>query len=175
MKPQKDWLPTIIKYIIIGVMAIYILIMIVGLSSCRTVHLQKTSNKSDSTAASKSTYDSTSSKVWDWLLEFGKMTEKTYKPGRDTTIVLQNGEVKVIQLPGQLIREKTIETRTESASGEENTKVNRTDSLIIELIKSQNTTHKETSSIPVWGWITFGLLAYFLLKDLLSPHKKLFP
>ena len=163
-------------YITVAVVVIvYVFVMIVGLSSCRTVSLQKTKTDTDSSAASKSTYDSTSSKVWDWLYQFGKMTEKTYQPGRDTTIVLQNGEVKVIQLPGQIIKEKTFETRTESASGKEETTLSKSDSLIIELIKSQSNTNKETSSIPVWGWITFGLLAYFLLKDLLSPHKRILP
>jgi hypothetical protein len=162
----SDWAELAVSAAVALLMAIAIVLLIASLSGCRTVDATKTSSTVDGTAGQKSTYDSSSTKVWDWLLQFGKMTERSYSQGRDTPIILQNGEVQFIQLPGQLITERTIETRTEKASGEESTTLSRTDSLLIELLRKDTTKEKETSSIPVWGYIMFCLLGYFLLKDL---------
>lgn len=147
---------------------------LLGMTGCRSVELQKSKTMVDSTASQKSTYDSSSSKVWDWLLQFGKITEKTYGQGRDTPIILKNGEVQIIQLPGQLIKERTIETRTEKASGEEKTQVSKTDSLLVELLRKDSSKEKESSSIPVWGWIAIAGVGYLLLRDLIqSPKNRL--
>jgi len=87
MKQQKDWLPLIIKYIIIGVMMIYILVMIIGLSSCNFLKdVQKTSTdssgttKQDSGRVTSNTATNTSSEEW-W-----RETLKMYAGKRDTNI-----------------------------------------------------------------------------------------
>lgn len=84
-QPHKDWLPIIIKYIIIGVMAIYILIMMVGLSSCNfTKDVQKTTT--DSTTTTKvdsgrvSTNTATNSSTDEWWRE----TIRMFASKRDT-------------------------------------------------------------------------------------------
>lgn len=159
----SQWAENVVSVVLVVLMAVAIVLLFASLGGCRTVDATKTTSTVDSTATQKNTYDSSSTKVWDWLLQFGKITEKTYSQGRDTPIILKNGEVQFIQLPGQLIKERTIETRTEKASGEENTNVSRTDSLLVELLRNNTSKEKETTSIPVWGWLLFGFIGLLFI------------
>lgn len=140
-----------------------------GLSGCRTVDLFKTSSQVDSTGTQTTKYDSTGYRLYFDLLKHYKEITKEYKPGRDS-IIYVNGEPKIITMPPQIIRERTIEHGEQTTHKEEKATVSKTDSLLYELLRTNATKDKDTSSIPVWGWIVFGALAYFLLKDLISPR-----
>jgi len=155
---KKDAFYRILGIFLVGVI---LLLMIVGLAGCRTVELTKTRSDTDSTAAQVTKIDSSSYNLIEAMIKYGKSTEKTYTPGRDTTIVMPSGEVKIIQLPGQLITERIIETGEQSTRQEEAKTFSATDSLLVELIKSQTIKDKETSGVPFY--IVVIILVVFVL------------
>lgn len=141
-----------IFYRVLGIFitAVILMLIIVGLAGCRTVELTKTRTNTDSTTTAVKTVDSSTYNLIEAMIKYNKSTEKTYTPGRDTVIVnAQSGEVKIIQLPGQLITERIIETGEQQTRTEEAKTYSATDSLIIELLKTQNTRDKETKGIPL--------------------------
>lgn len=136
------------RILYIFILAAFILMMAMAFVGCRTVELTKTRTDIDSTAVQVTKVDSSSYNLIEALYKYGKATEKTYQPGRDTTIIMPSGEVQIIQLPGQLITERIIETGEESTRQEEAKIFSSTDSLLIEFIKAQTIKDKETSGVP---------------------------
>jgi Na+/H+-dicarboxylate symporter len=171
---KKQTFVSAIRIIGVLIVAIILTMMMLGLAGCRTVDLTKTRTATDSTAVAVKTVDSSTYNLIEAMIKYGKSTEKTYTPGRDTVIVnAQSGEVKIIQLPGQLITERIIETGEQSSRQEEAKTYSATDSLIIELLKTQNTRDKETKGIPLPIFfivavvviaIIMGLALYILKK-----------
>jgi cobalamin biosynthesis Mg chelatase CobN len=139
-----------ITWIGIILVAMLLACMMIGFAGCRTVELTKTRTETDSTTTQVKTVDSSTYNLIEAMIKYGKSTEKTYTPGRDTVIVnAQSGEVQIIQLPGQLITERIIETGEQQTRTEEAKTYSATDSLIIELLKTQNTRDKETKGVPL--------------------------
>jgi hypothetical protein len=139
-------------YRVLGIFltAVILMLIIVGLAGCRTVDLTKTSTATDSSAVAVKTVDSSSYHLIEALVKYGKSTEKIYTPGRDTIIVSpQTGEVQFIQLPGQLITERIIETGEQATRHEQAKTYSATDSLIIELLKTQTLRDKQTKGLPL--------------------------
>lgn len=149
------------------IVALCIACGMLGIGGCRTVDLQKTTATVDSTAAKKSSYDSTTASLYEKLFSHYKEVAREYRPGKDC-VIYKNGEPQIIQAPGQLIREVIRERSDGKEKATQNTNVSRTDSLLIALLSKDTTKEKETSSIPVWGWAVIGIVGYFLLKDLLT-------
>lgn len=161
--------------LVIGILA-WLLLMVIFLPSCRTVDLAKTNTNTDSTAARKTSYDSSSYKLYEQLFAHYKEIAREYKPGRDTVIYV-NGEAQVVQLPGQLVREIIREGGQQQTKAEESKQSSGTDSLLVELLKQQQTKDKDISSMPFWGWLLIGFMALlfllgFFLIVLLMLRKK---
>lgn len=158
----SEWADLTVSAIIALLMAIAIVLLIASLGACRTVDATKTSSAVDSTARQTKQYDSTSYKLYEQLFAHYKEIAREYKPGRDSVIYI-NGEPQVVQLPGQLVREIIREGGQQQTKGEEKTQVSKTDSLLVEVIRTFSTKEKETSSIPVWGWLLFGFVGLLFI------------
>lgn len=158
----SDWAELVVSAAIALLMAIAIVLLFASLGGCRTVDATKTTSMVDSTAGKKSTYDSSSYKLYEQLFQHYKEIAREYKPGRDTVIYV-NGEPQVVQLPGQLVREIIRENGQQMSKSSEGSTVSRTDSLLVELLRNTSTKEKETTSIPVWGWLLFGFIGLLFI------------
>lgn len=158
----SDWAENVVSAVLIVLMAVAIVLLLASLGGCRAVETTKTASTVDSTATQKNTYDSSSYKLYEQLFQHYKEIAREYKPGRDTVIYV-NGEPQVVQLPPQIIRETIRENGQQMSKTSEGSTVSRTDSLLVELLRNNSTKEKETTSIPVWGWLLFGFIGLLFI------------
>jgi hypothetical protein len=155
-----------IFYRLVGIfiIAVILLMMMVGFIGCRTVDIAKSKTNTDSTAYKVIKTDSSTYNLVEALYKWGKATEKTYTPGKDTVIVNPiTGEVKIIQLPGQVIKEYIYENSEGSNKTEEVKTFSSSDSLIMALIKAQETKDKEVTGIPIWLKISAAIIFLIII------------
>lgn len=158
----SQWAENVVSAVLVVLMAVAIVLLFASLGGCRTVDATKTTSTVDSTAGKKSTYDSSSYKLYEQLFQHYKEIAREYKPGRDTVIYV-NGEAKLVQLPPQITREIIRENGQQMSKSSEGSTVSRTDSLLIELLRNNTSKEKETTSIPLWGWLLFGFIALLFI------------
>jgi len=153
-----------LTFALIAYLLFFLIIGIAGLG-CRTIRQQRTAATTDSTATQVQRTDSSSQSLWQFLLQYGRTTERQYKPGRDSVIVTPAGEVKIIQLPGQVLTERIIETGKQQENKEENRQYTNYDSSLIQLLIASQTRQKETTTTPWYMWVLIAGMVLLFAKD----------
>ena len=152
----------IAHWLIAAAWVLFIIWIILGLSGCKTVDLTRDKTTIDSTATRVSGTDSSTYNLVELLLRYGKTTEREYKPGRDSIIIV-NGQPQFIQLPAQLTREIIREAGEKKSTEVNQSQLSKYDSLTYELLRQNTVKEKETDSTIPWYVFAFAASIVLLL------------